>query len=374
MNEPARFPCAQCGADLRYDPGAQSLLCDHCGHSQPATLVEPEHAGVAAEELREIDFHKALSDEIAGADVETTQTVSCENCGATVEFDENVHAAECPFCAPPVVTDTGSHRHFKPGGVLPFAVAEKDAQKALRTWLESRWFAPSGLRVFARSGRRMSGVYMPYWTFDAQTQTRYEGQRGDVYYVEQTRWVMRDGRRVRTRVRVPKVRWTPVRGRLQRFFDDVLVPASRSLPKRMIDRLSSWDLHALEPYRPDFLAGFRAEAYTVDLQEGFAAARAIMDLQIRRDVRFAIGGDKQRISSVRSQLSEETFKHILLPVWVAAYRYRDQSYRVIVNGRTGEVIGERPWSVWKIALAGAGAAVLAAALLYLAAIAGVFSR
>ena len=178
---------------------------------------------------------------------------------------------------------------------------------------------------------------------------------------------------MRTRVRVPKIRWTPVRGRLQRFFDDVLVPASRSLPKKMIDRLDGWDLHALEPYRPDYLAGFRAEAYTIDLQEGFAAARAIIDLNIRRDVRFAIGGDRQRIDSVETALSEETFKHVLLPVWVAAYRYRGESYRVLVNGRTGEVVGERPWSAWKIALAGAAAAVVIGVVLYIAAVTGAFA-
>lgn len=370
MNEPARFPCAQCGADLRFDPGAQTLVCEHCGHAQPGELASPWGGDAAA--IAEIDFRRALGEEIDAAQVETTTVVACDACGATVEFDPDVHAAECPFCASAVVTDTGEHRHFKPGGVLPFAISEREAREKLEDWLESRWFAPSGLRAFARSGRKMAGVYQPYWTFDAEADTRYEGMRGDTYYVEQTRWIVHDGRRIRKRVRVPKIRWTRVRGDLRRFFDDVLVPASRSLPKRLADRLTRWDLHALEPYRPDYLAGFRAEAYTVDLQEGFSAARAIIDLEVRRDVRFAIGGDRQRITSVDTRLSRETFKHILLPIWVAAYRFRGESYRVLVNGRTGEVSGERPWSVWKLALAGLGAVVLAAMGLYLAVQAGAF--
>ena len=151
--------------------------------------------------------------------------------------------------------------------------------------------------------------------------------------------------------RVPKIRWRRVRGRVARFFDDVLVLASRSLPKRYTDALQPWDLSALTPYQPEFLAGFRAEAYTVALEEGHAEARAQMARVIERDVRFDIGGDRQRIHDIRTDVSDVTFKHILLPVWLAAYKYRGKSYRFVVNGQTGRVQGERPWSAIKIAVA-----------------------
>ena len=117
------------------------------------------------------------------------------------------------------------------------------------------------------------------------------------------------------------------------------------------DGLEPWDLTQLEPYQPEFLAGFSAEGYQVDLDEGFVEARAIMDRQIRRDVKFDIGGDRQRVHRVDTQVSDVTFKHILLPVWMAAYRYRGESYRFVVNGTTGRVQGERPWSAWKIGFA-----------------------
>jgi hypothetical protein len=136
-----------------------------------------------------------------------------------------------------------------------------------------------------------------------------------------------------------------------RFFDDVLVLASRSLPKRYTDALEPWDLSGLMPYQPEFLAGFRAEAYQVELEAGFTEARAKMDRQIERDVRFDIGGDRQRIHSIDTALSDVTFKHVLLPVWMAAYKYQGKSYRFVVNGQSGRVQGERPWSAWKIAVA-----------------------
>ncbi|MEM6277067.1 MAG: primosomal protein N' (replication factor Y) - superfamily II helicase, partial [Pseudomonadota bacterium] len=218
---------------------------------------------------------------------------------------------------------------------------------ALQAWLGSLWFAPNGVADYARKGRRMNGIYVPYWTFDADTKSSYSGQRGTHYYETQT--VMRDGKSETRRVR--KTRWRSVSGRVARFFDDVLVLASTSLPKKYTDRLSPWDLSDLRPYQPEYLAGFRAEAYTVELDAGFEEAKVIMNRQIERDVRFDIGGDAQRISTLNTQVRDVTFKHLLLPVWMAAYKYRGKSYRFVVNGRTGLVQGERPFSAWKIALA-----------------------
>jgi hypothetical protein len=246
-----------------------------------------------------------------------------------------------------VVTDTGTHRHIKPKGLLPFALDEEAARDAMTDWLGGLWFAPNGLQAYARKGRKLTGIYVPYWTYDADTKSAYRGERGTIYY--ETRTVTRNGKT--ETVRVQKIRWSPKSGRVARFFDDVLVLASRSLPKRFTDALEPWDLSALEPYRPEFLAGFRAEGYQVDLDEGFAEARAIMDRQIERDVKFDIGGDRQRIHRIDIDVSAVTFKHILLPVWMAAYKYRGKSYRFVVNGSTGRVQGERPWSAWKIAFA-----------------------
>ena len=339
--EEHRFPCDACGSDLRFDPGGSQLLCDHCGNTEALEGLHDK-----AGHLTEIDYDAALSG-LDGADYQETRTASCPNCGAQIEFDQAVHAAECPFCATPVVTDTGTHRHIKPQGVLPFGLTEREGKQAMTDWLGSLWFAPSGLTEFVRKGRKLDGIYVPYWTYDADTKSSYQGQRGTVYYVTKT--VQRDGKT--ERVRQQKVRWTSVRGRVARFFDDVLVLASISLPKRFTDGLAPWDLPALEPYTPEILAGFRAEAYTVAVDEGLAEARSHIDRVIERDVRFDIGGDRQRIDSIRTQVSDVTFKHILLPVWMAAYKYRGKTYRFVVNGRTGRVQGERPWSAIKITIA-----------------------
>jgi predicted RNA-binding Zn-ribbon protein involved in translation (DUF1610 family) len=354
-----RFPCTSCGSDYRYDPGAGQLICDHCGD-----VAEIETGGPWQGGIRELDFRAALRDQLPAQEMEETRTTKCTSCGAQVDLGSDTHATECPFCASPVVTDTGTHRHIKPRALLPFALDESQARKAMTDWLGRLWFAPNGLQDYARKGRRMEGIYVPYWTFDADTKSQYRGERGTVYY--ESRTVMRDGKR--QTVQVARVRWRAVSGRVARLFDDVLVLASHSLPKRYTDALEPWDLSALEPYAPEYLAGFRAEGYSVDLDDGFAQARDKMDATIARDVRFDIGGDRQRIHAIDTAVSDVTFKHILLPVWLAAYKYRGETYRFVVNARTGRVQGERPWSAWKIAVAVILGAAIAGGIGYLIAL------
>jgi len=353
--EEHRFPCDACGADLRFDARAALLTCDHCGRTEEIGQSGPWAGGI-----NELDFKRALDNLLPAQDIEETRVSTCPNCAAQVEFDPAQHAAECPFCATPVVADTGAHRHIKPRGVLPFALAEDAARDAMTQWLGRLWFAPNSLQEYARKGRKMQGIYVPYWTFDADTKSSYTGQRGTEY--TETRTVRRNGK-TETR-RVTKVRWRPASGRVARFFDDVLVLASRSLPERFTKALAPWHLEALEPYQPQFLAGFRAEGYQVPLHEGFLTARAKMDQVIARDVKFDIGGDRQRISRVDTAVSAVTFKHILLPVWLAAYKYRSKTFRFVVNGQTGAVEGERPYSAWKIAFAVVLGLIIAGAVGY----------
>ncbi|MES2550130.1 MAG: primosomal protein N' (replication factor Y) - superfamily II helicase, partial [Pseudomonadota bacterium] len=265
----------------------------------------------------------------------------------------------------PVVLDTGTQRHIKPQALVPFVLTETEARKAMTAWLGSLWFAPNSLLEYARKGRAMNGIYVPFWTFDADTASRYTGQRGEYYYETRTVSVRVNGKMETRQEQVRHTRWYPASGRVARDFDDVLVMASGSLPERLGNELTPWDLGALVPYGPEYLAGFQAEGYTVGLGDGHQKARQKMSEVIVQDVRDDIGGDDQRVDDVDTSWSEETFKHILLPVWMAAYKYNGKSYRFIVNAQTGEVQGERPWSAWKIAFAVLLALVVALGAAYL---------
>lgn len=356
------WPCAQCGADLRYAPGQTELTCNFCGYKQQ---IAPTTAKSKARALGELDLAKGFAEDLPAAASEEVRSTSCPNCGAVVEFQGATHASQCPFCATPVVVDTGSHRHIKPQALVPFVVSETESRTALVKWLGSLWFAPSSLLEYTRKGRAMAGIYVPFWTFDADTASRYTGQRGEHYYETRTVNVTVNGKSEQRQEQVQKTRWYAASGNVQRRFDDTLVMASTSLPARLGNNLTPWDLAALEPYRPDYLAGFQAEGYTVMLADGHANGRAQMKAVIENDVRRDIGGDTQRIDSVNTQFDDETFKHILLPVWMAAYKYGGKSYRFLVNGQTGEVQGERPYSWWKIGFAVIAVVVIVVGAIYL---------
>jgi DNA-directed RNA polymerase subunit RPC12/RpoP len=356
------YPCDSCGADLHFAPRQEQLLCAYCGHVQ--TIPAATGRGLA-HGLRELDLAAALRAQVPETEIEEIRTLRCPNCAAEIELLGHEHASQCPFCATPVVLDTGSHRQIKPQALLPFVLTQTQARAALGDWLGRLWFAPGGLQQYARRGRTITGIYSPFWTFDASSRSGFRGQRGDAYYETQWVTVRVKGRSERRQQRVRKIRWSRVSGRVARVFDDVLILGSRSLPRRFTDGLRPWDLSALQPYRPDFLSGFSAEGYTVPIAKAHVLAREEMARVIASDVRRAIGGDEQRIEQIDTDYSDETFKHVLLPVWSAAYRYRGRSYRFVINGQTGKVRGERPWSVWKIGLALLAAGIVIALALWI---------
>lgn len=337
------FPCAQCGADVTFDPTAAAPRCPWCG----AVVAPP--AGVGAPE--ELDLAAWLERAAAEAGTVERLTVRCGQCSAESSTEPNVTATRCPFCGSAVVAAAQSRRLLRPTALLPFAVDASRAIEAFRRWLAGLWFAPNALARLAHRTGALVGVYVPFWTFDAATTSSYEGERGDDVTVHEPVMVVEAGRRETRSRAVTRTRWSEVSGTVSRRFDDVLVPAATSLPEGLVGGLQPWDMQALVPYDDAFLAGFRAESYTVPLPVGFERAKGVMAAAIRDDVIRDIGGDHQRVHRVETRHEGVTFKHVLLPVWLAAYRYRDRTFRFVVNARTGEVQGERPWSWIKIGLA-----------------------
>jgi hypothetical protein len=315
------------------------LVCRHCGASTPV----PAASG-AIEELDYNLYARGLPDHEAAAE---KLTVQCSACGAQTQLGPNVTADKCVFCGAPVVAQRQSQRLIKPRALLPFAIARQKAQSDFHDWLASLWFAPSDLLSSAQGGG-LTGVYVPYWTFDADASSSYVGERGEDYWETEVYTEFVNGQPQERTRQVVRTRWWPASGAVANRFDDLLVMASASLPPKQTAHLEPWDLEQLVPYADEFLAGFAAESYQVDLPQGFSRAQQMAEPTIRRSVCADIGGDHQRVLSVQSEYGNVTFKHILLPLWISAYHYGGRSYRFVINARSGEVQGERPYSFWKI--------------------------
>ena len=338
-----RYRCSACGGDLVYQPGQTALTCPDCGSSQGITAP--------TETIRELDFRAVLASAGAGQATLERQETTCSGCGARVTLRTGVQADRCPYCATHLSVEVQSRRHLQPRGLLAFAIPRPQAQQAFQRWLRSRWFAPGSLRRLAGWEHALQGVYVPYWTYDSHTVTAYTGQRGDDYWTTETYTTHVNGKAVQRTRSVRRTRWHAVSGVVDNRFDDTLVLATRSLPYALAEQLEPWNLKALVPYDEGYLQGFRVESYGVDLEAGFGIAANRMRPEIAQTVRRDIGGDHQRLGNLDVDYREITYKHILLPIWVSSYRHRDKPYRIMVNAVTGEVQGERPYSLVKILLA-----------------------
>jgi len=358
QDKASEFKCGQCGAKLTYQPGSSFLICSYCEHQNQIPKSE--------EDIKELDFHQFLQSINTEELSEEKLFIKCNSCGAESSSGGNITSQTCPFCDSDIVSTAQSKKILKPRSLLPFQITATQAKDSYKTWLKKLWFAPNALKKKARQVQSVVGMYVPHWTYDADTFSYYRGQRGTYYYVSVSRTRKNSEGETETYTeRERRTRWYPVSGTVSNDFDDVLVVASKSLPRKYTQELEPWDLQNLTPYKDEYLSGFKSESYQVSLDEGFATAKGVMDIEIRHSVERHIGGDEQRISSLKTQHSNITFKHILLPVWLSTYRYKNKVYRFLVNARTGEVQGERPWSWVKIALASIAGSALVGGGIYL---------
>lgn len=353
------FPCVNCGADLEFSIEQQSLACAYCGSIQQITvpddkeIVENDLAAMLAR-IRQWRENGECDGDIIGE-----HEVRCDGCGGNVAFAGTLTSTTCPYCATPLQRERihDAQTRIPVDAVLPFQVDKPTASKKLKDWVSQLWFAPNDFKKQGANGK-FEGVYFPYFTFDAITYTRYAGQRGDTYLVQVTRG--------KTQVTETRIRWSPAAGDFNQFFDDVLVLAVATERMNLARGLEPWPLGTAIPFTQQVLAGFFARTYDLELEAGFRHARNRMDDALANEVRQRIGGDQQQVDSIKTHYSGLKFKHFLLPVYLLVYRYRDKPYRVFVNGSTGTVAGERPWSAIKITLAVIAASAVALGLVWVA--------
>jgi DNA-directed RNA polymerase subunit RPC12/RpoP len=352
------YPCAACGGELHFDIASQLLKCQHCGNTHELREVEGT--------VEENDLATAIAFSRAGrsrtaAQVAGEKEIVCQNCGGHTTFSGALTANRCPYCATPIQRDDvhDAPERLPVDGVLPFQVDDRRAKELIEQWIHSRWFAPSEFKRYNRTGS-FESVYMAYFTYDADTSTRYSGERGVHYTV-----TVGSGDNKRTETRTD---WTPVSGVVENTFDDLAVFANDGFDRSRVVKLEPWPTGGAKPYSPEFVAGHLCRTYDRDVEECFPEARQEMERRIESDIRRDIGGDEQRIRSKDVHWMRTEYKHLLLPIWLLTVIYLDRPFQVYINGVTGEVHGQRPYSKVKII------AAVVVALIVLIGIAVLWSR
>jgi hypothetical protein len=334
-----KFPCEGCGADIRWDPSASALKCPYCG-------AVKQIAPTTADGVREKPIEAALRaprDLGWGAE---RKVIACKRCGAHTTLEPHVAAGACVFCGTAAVVEAPANQNIvRPEGLLPFKVNRDGAVASFQKWVSGLWFRPNDLKSTSRL-TNMRGAYIPFWTFDAATNSHWTAEAGYHYY--ETEWVTENGQRVSKQVQ--RTRWEYASGWLDMFFDDVPVPASHGIPSPLAKEIEPFPTEGLIEYDPRYLSGFMAEENAIDLPEALETAKERMRGEIRSACVRDIPGDTYRNLDVDTSFSALAYKNALLPIWVCAYEYGGKAYRFLVNGVTGKASGTAPLSWAKITM------------------------
>ena len=343
-----KFPCPACGAQAEWNPARQRLVCPFCG------TESPYQADPSSGTIVEIDLVKALRelpDEQRGWQAER-RSVQCQSCKAVMVYDPARVGQNCEFCGSPALVPYEEIKApIRPQSLLPFKITRSQIHESMRQWYAGRWFAPNALKRRALVDR-IKGLYIPYWTFDAQVHCPWTAEAGHYYYVQEQ--VRDNNGRWQTR-QVRKVRWEPASGAIDHFFDDEPVPGTRGMQRDLLQAVQPFPTRELVPYDTSYLSGYVVEHYQVVLVDAARQSRESMQAQLEQLCAREVPGDTHRNLRISPSYSGETFKHILVPVWLLTYTYTSRAYQVVANGYTGRIAGRYPKSGWKIA----GAVLLA---------------
>jgi hypothetical protein len=357
MNEPKvspveKFKCTQCGAFLIFDAGKQVMKCNFCGSEK---LIESNFEKFPEEK----DFFSAPSHTGWAAEM---SSIKCESCGATSTSIER--SGVCAFCSSPYIKTIPTNTNIiRPENLIPFKIDKNRAMQLFRTWIGKGFFRPSNLKKLGNL-ESLKGVYIPFWTYDCLANSNWTAQSGYYYYETERYTTYEQGRRVTRTRQVRKVRWVPSFGHRNDFYNDKLIVASRGLDYHLVLKIYPFNLGSLVPYKPEYLSGWLAEDYSVNLQEGWEIAKnQVVDEQQARCARD-VPGDTYRFLHVNTSFSKITYKHILLPIWLASYTYNKKQFHFLINGQTGELEGYAPISWFKVAGVVALIAGIVSAVIY----------
>ncbi len=335
-----KFKCGTCDAPIEFDPASGALKCPYCGSEK---AIEAGPGAVVEHALHEASLAKHRGYGVA------VRKLACDACGAQISFDPGVVAAKCCFCGSPKVAET-SGEGIRPESLLPFTITPAQSSELFNHWIRGLWFRPNDLKKLAEV-KEVRGVYLPFWTYDAHARSWWTAEAGYHYYVTETYTANENGRSVTRTRQVRKTRWERASGSRADHYDDELVYASKGLPKGLVEDIYPYDTGKLLPYTPEYLAGWGAEEAGFGAEHGWAVCQQSLNDQQRGKCAKDVPGDTHRNLSVSTSYSGVTFKHALLPAYVAAYAYKGKVFRFLVNGQTGKTDGEAPLSWVKIALA-----------------------
>lgn len=343
------FKCPSCGSFMVHKVNTFNLECTSCKTTKAidATVYSRDKSSIYENQSTIINDNKV---------------VDCPGCGADVEFLKQQISTSCPYCQSPLVTLPINS--IKPYSILPFSIDSLMAKNIFKDWLGSLFFAPNSIKNLLDFEHKFKPIYIPFYSFDSRTFTNYSGERGDAYYIEVQREVYINGKYQVITELERHINWSYVSGTTSRDFYDILINSKSDLPD-IVKQVYNFDLNRLMQYNPAFQSGFDAFEYNKELKGCYLDAKEYMNSVIHSDVLYSIGGDEQRVHSIDSNYKQEVFEVTMLPIWLSSFKHNSKEYSIAINGVSGEIFGQRPYSYSKIFITVFIVAAIVLALFYI---------
>lgn len=313
-----KHACPRCDAGMQFNAETQLYSCGFCGMTQTIDQQAQTDQTIRVGQGKfEQDFLSALSTAKGHLQPINTRAFTCKSCATDFMLAPETLSLTCPYCESVFVTETAvSKELMPPHAILPFAITIDQAERQMKQWFKQNKLAPNHVAP-------LYGVYHPLWTFDIGGEVKWNGkiERND--------------------------NWVPVSGNKLIFFDDVLVPGCRHVTKPLLQNFKAFNLEMLEAYDQRFLAQWPAELYTFPLADASINGRKRILKQLRKNTR-TLTNRSEYIRDLRISTNKviiESFKLLLLPVWIGHYRLDDKTFELTINGQTGDVLAERPLSL-----------------------------
>ena len=340
-DEAKSYACPNCGANVNYDISAGGIACEYCGYVAPVKAVK---LGQSADEF---EFTlETISQSLHGWGTKR-QILQCESCGGKLSIPDGTISTSCPFCSSNKVNLlTSPEESLRPRFLIPFKITLEKIHPLATAWLGKGWFHPSELAAKTII-RRFKGVYLPFWTFDTKVDANWRAQVG--YEKTERHYNAREKRR-ETRTRIV---WRWQNGDVQLNIDDFLVIGSHRnhINHHILEKLYPYDMQSLVAYEPDYLAGWHAQAYQTTLTEAWNIGKSAIRANARKACYHNIPSHHVRNFSMSADFADESWRYILLPVYLSSYKYEEKIYQVMINGQSGAIAGQKPVAWWKIWLA-----------------------
>ncbi|MDR0777843.1 MAG: hypothetical protein LBE48_00165 [Methanomassiliicoccaceae archaeon] len=323
--------CSNCNASMRFSISNNALKCDHCGQIEK---IEGGNNNVVRRELTDnvMKEHEPWNDSVV---------FRCSLCSALIDVDKHEIMKMCPFCGNPAVIKTEELPGIKPDSLIPYTVTKRSATELFSKWIRSKLYAPGKCRKHA-TAENVNSVYSPVWSFTANTSSHYNGMLGEDYTVTVTDSKGNTHTETRTR-------WFRVSGYIDANYTDVFIPSGKQIPKKMADKLEPYPMNKAVGYRQEYLAGRAAEHYSRDIKTCFDEFGKYVYADLCQRIKRKYNADHVGKMDIDTTYKTKYFNYVLLPNYIANFKYKDKLYNFYVNGATGEVVGKYPLSAVKIA-------------------------